>query len=92
MARYADPLTCRPRRRSRTATILSGMPLRIDPQVDTKLKSLTDALGETEEAPVGDVEARRRSGHRMMDYIAATAEPVDGSARPDAPMMLDVAL
>ena len=54
------------------------MPLRIDPQVDTKLKSLTDALGETEEAPVGDVEARRRSGHRMMDYVADTAEPVEG--------------
>jgi acetyl esterase/lipase len=54
------------------------MPLRIDPQVDTKLKSLTDALGETEQAAVGDVEARRRSGHQMMDYIADTAEPVEG--------------
>jgi acetyl esterase/lipase len=54
------------------------MPLRIDPQVDKKMKALTDALGKTQEAPVGDVEARRRSGHRMMDHIAATAAPVDG--------------
>jgi acetyl esterase/lipase len=54
------------------------MVLRRDPQVHTKMTSLTEALGETEQAPVGDVVGRRRSGHRMMDYIAATAAPVDG--------------
>lgn len=42
------------------------------------MTALTDALGPGVEAPVGDVEARRRSGHRMMDHIAATAAPVDG--------------
>jgi anti-sigma-K factor RskA len=32
------------------------------------------------------------SGLRPGDHLALTAEPADGSARPDAPMMLDVAL
>jgi acetyl esterase/lipase len=56
------------------------MPLRLDPQVKAKMAALSDALGPGEEAPVGDVEARRLSGHRMMDHIAATSAPVDGVA------------
>ncbi len=54
------------------------MALRLDPQVKAKMNALSDALGPSEEAPVGDVEARRLSGHRMMDHIAATSTPVDG--------------
>jgi acetyl esterase/lipase len=54
------------------------MTLRLDPQVNAKMKALSKALGDTEEAAVGDVAARRLSGHRMMDYIAATSAPVDG--------------
>ncbi len=54
------------------------MGLRIDPQVKAKMKVLSDALGPSDEAPVGDVAARRLSGHRMMDHIAATTAPVDG--------------
>jgi len=54
------------------------MGLRIDPQVKAKMKVLSDALGPSDEAQVGDVAARRLSGHRMMDHIAATTAPVDG--------------
>ncbi len=43
------------------------MALRLDPQVYAELAALVEALGETEESPVGDVEARRRGGHRMLD-------------------------
>ena len=39
---------------------------------------LTEALGKTNEAPVGDVETRRANGHRMFDYIGATATPAEG--------------
>ncbi len=42
------------------------------------MNSLTEALGESESPPVGDVAARRRSGHRMLDYIAANTGPTDG--------------
>jgi acetyl esterase/lipase len=42
------------------------------------MKVLSDALGPSDEAQVGDVAARRLSGHRMMDHIAATTAPVDG--------------
>ncbi len=42
------------------------------------MNALTEALGESASPPVGDVEARRRSGHRMLDHIAANAAPVDG--------------
>lgn len=52
--------------------------LRLDPQVKAKLTALSDALGPSEDLPVGDVEARRESGHRMMDHIAATTAPVEG--------------
>lgn len=54
------------------------MTLRLDPQVKAKMKALSDALGHSEEAPAGDVDARRTGGHRMMDHIAATAAPIDG--------------
>lgn len=54
------------------------MPLRLDPQVKAKMTALSDALGPSKEAPVGDVSARRLSGHRMMDHIAATTTPIDG--------------
>ena len=54
------------------------MALRLDPQVYTELAALVEALGETTESPVGDVEARRRGGHRMMDYVAANTTPADG--------------
>jgi acetyl esterase/lipase len=54
------------------------MALRLDPQVKAALAAMTEALGETQESPVGDVEARRRSGHRMMDYVAASTIPADG--------------
>ena len=54
------------------------MGLRIDPQVKSKMKALSDALGPSDEPPVGDVAARRVSGHRMMDHVAATAAPVGG--------------
>lgn len=39
---------------------------------------LTDALGETDEAPIGDVETRRINGHRMFDHIGATSAPIEG--------------
>ena len=66
-------------RRARTATILSGHGPRIDPQVHAQLASAAGSVsGETETPPVGDVEARRISGHRMMDHVAATSAPVEG--------------
>lgn len=39
---------------------------------------LTDALGESDDAPVGDVERRRINGHRMFDFIGATSAPIEG--------------
>ncbi len=42
------------------------------------MRALSDALGPSEEPPVGDVTARRAGGHRMMDHIAATTAPIDG--------------
>ena len=54
------------------------MTLRLDPQVKVKMRALSDALGPSEEPPVGDVTARRAGGHRMMDHIAATTAPIDG--------------
>ena len=41
---------------------------------------MAEALGETEASPLGDVEARRIGGHRMMDYVAATTAPAEGVA------------
>jgi acetyl esterase/lipase len=56
------------------------MVLRLDPHVSIALSALVEVLGETEEPPVGDVEARRRGGHRMLDYAAANTTPADGVA------------
>ncbi len=44
----------------------------------TRLAALLDALGETETSAVGDVDARRRGGHRMMDLVAANTTPAEG--------------
>ena len=57
-------------------------------------------IGPAGTRPVGMLPAGRHgmtgpviaSGLRPGDHLALTAEPADGSARPDAPMMLDVAL
>ena len=57
-------------------------------------------IGPVGTRPVGILPAGRHgmtgpviaSGLRPGDHLALTAEPADGSARPDAPMMLDVAL
>ena len=53
----------------------------LDPQVHAQMAPLLEALGETETPPVGDVEARRISGHRMMDHVAATRQPARGCRR-----------
>ena len=57
-------------------------------------------IGPAGTRPVGMLSARHHgmtgpviaSGLRPGDHLALTAESADGSARPDAPMMLDVAL
>ena len=57
-------------------------------------------IGPAGTRPVGVLPAGRHgmtgpviaSGLRPGDHLALTAEPVDGSARPDTPMMLDVEL
>jgi len=57
-------------------------------------------IGPAGTRPVGILPAGRHgmtgpviaSGLRPGDHLALTAEPADGGARPDAPMMLDVAL
>lgn len=54
------------------------MTLRMDPQVRAQMDRLEEALGQADDAPVGDVEARRISGHRMFDYIGATSAPIEG--------------
>ncbi len=54
------------------------MALKLDPQVNAEITSMVEALGNTEPPVVGDVEARRRNGHRMMDYAAATTAPAGG--------------
>ena len=50
----------------------------LDPQVHAEIASMVEALGKSEAPAVGDVEARRTKGHRMMDYVAATTPPADG--------------
>jgi acetyl esterase/lipase len=54
------------------------MALGIDEQVLAEMAPLLAALGEVDPAPVGDVEARRVSGHRMFDFVAARREPPAG--------------
>ena len=57
------------------------MALGIDPQVLAAMAPLLEALGETENPAIGDVESRRVNGHRMFDYVASTWEPVAGVQR-----------
>src|SRR5258707_13642344 len=54
------------------------MALGIDAQVLAEMAPLLEALGETEQPPIGDVESRRFNGHRTFDYIASTWEPIPG--------------
>jgi acetyl esterase/lipase len=50
----------------------------IDAQVLAEMVPLLEELGETDAPPIGDVETRRATGHRMFDYIASTWKPVAG--------------
>jgi acetyl esterase/lipase len=50
----------------------------IDAQVLAEMVPLLEELGETDSPPIGDVETRRATGHRMFDYIASTWKPVAG--------------
>jgi acetyl esterase/lipase len=54
------------------------MTLGIDAQVLDEMAPLLAAVGESEPAPVGDVEARRRNGHRMFDTVASWRTPAAG--------------
>ncbi|MCT7661900.1 alpha/beta hydrolase [Mycobacterium deserti] len=54
------------------------MALEIDAQVLAAMAPLMRALGEAETPPIGDVDSRRRDGHRMFDYVAGTWPPIDG--------------
>jgi acetyl esterase/lipase len=54
------------------------MTLGIDQQVLAEMAPLFAAVGESEPAPVGDVEARRVSGHRMFDLVASRRAPTAG--------------
>lgn len=54
------------------------MALGIDAQVLEEMAPLLAAVGEDEAAPVGDVDSRRVSGHRMFDTVAATRSPAAG--------------
>ncbi len=54
------------------------MTLGIDQQVLAQMAPLFAALGDAEAPPVGDVEARRVSGHRMFDLVASGRTPTPG--------------
>lgn len=54
------------------------MALGIDAHVLDQMAPLLAAVGEAEAAPVGDVESRRVSGHRMFDAVAAGWRPPAG--------------
>jgi acetyl esterase/lipase len=54
------------------------MALGIDAQVLAEMAPLLEVLGKIDSPPIGDVETRRASGHRMFDYIASTWKPVAG--------------
>jgi hypothetical protein len=53
------------------------MPLTRDPEIYAALDELAAVIGEVQEPPVGDVETRRRGGHRMFDLVLASRAPVD---------------
>jgi acetyl esterase/lipase len=57
---------------------VAAMALRLDAQVRAEMAALLRAVGEIESPPVGDVETRRLSGHRMFDYVAAHWRPAAG--------------
>ncbi|WP_006243560.1 alpha/beta hydrolase [Mycolicibacterium tusciae] len=54
------------------------MTLGIDAQVLAEMAPLLAALGESEPPPIGDVDARRASGHRMFDLVASSRAPATG--------------
>jgi acetyl esterase/lipase len=54
------------------------MALGIDEQVLAEMAPLMAALGEVEQAPIGDVEARRVYGHRMFDLVGSRRTPASG--------------
>jgi acetyl esterase/lipase len=54
------------------------MTLGIDEQVLAEMAPLLAELGESEPAAVGDVEARRISGHRMFDLVGSRRAPTAG--------------
>ena len=54
------------------------MALGIDAQVLEEMAPLMAAVGEAEAPPIGDVESRRVTGHRMFDTVAASRSPAAG--------------
>lgn len=54
------------------------MALGIDAQVMASLGPLLEAVGQTEPAPIGDVDSRRINGHRMFDAVATRWQPAAG--------------
>lgn len=54
------------------------MTLGIDAQVLSEMAPLLAAIGDVDPAPVGDVESRRITGHRMFDAVAAQRAPTTG--------------
>lgn len=54
------------------------MTLGIDAQVLAEMAPLFAEVGESEPAAVGDVEARRVSGHRMFDLVGSSRAPTAG--------------
>jgi acetyl esterase/lipase len=56
------------------------MALGIDEQVLAEMAPLFAAAGDVEPAPIGDVDARRISGHRMFDVVGSRRPPTPGVA------------
>src|SRR5690242_7159458 len=54
------------------------MALGIDAQILAEMAPLLAELGESEPAAVGDVAARRISGHRMFDLVGSRRAPIAG--------------
>jgi acetyl esterase/lipase len=61
-----------------THVTVAAMTLGIDAQVLAEMAPLLAELGESQPAAVGDVEARRVSGHRMFDLVGSTRAPTVG--------------